>query len=324
MYKIEIESISKNILSRMQGGIRVKSRINRGSDFIVAFPAQVLQEVETITSSEDAEVSGAESLRGKSYLLLDDVAENTYILASLLKRYGVRSSVWQNGVDALEAYKESPMQFDGIITDLRMPMMSGQTFVQEIRRFERQLGGRRVPIIVITAEAAIEEKRLCLTQYGANEFLLKPVKLRELMFALVRMHVSADQGKQKHEKKKSILIVDDDTVGSRFLSTMLTKAGHRCEQAFSVHDGLRLVAEKPQFDIVILDSQLGDGTGPDFLRLLDEKQTEGRRRGMKVISVSGNDVREQKRMYEAGGCGVDGYLQKPARKQEMLGLIQVL
>ncbi len=311
--------ISKNIIQKMRGDIRVKSKLGRGSNFIVAFPVRVAEEVAAMANVNDGEVAGAEVLRDKTYLLLDDIAENTFIVAASLRRYGISSTIRQNGMDALEAYKSAPHPFDGIITDLRMPLMSGQTFIQEIRRLEHESGkSTRVPIMVMTAESATEEKRLCLTQYGATEYLLKPMKLRDLVSVLVRVHSSSENRK----RPRNVLIIDDDAVGSKFLMVSLAKVGHKCAQAFSVAEGVRMLS-RDQYDVVILDNLLGDGTGLDFMRTCERMLAgaDGKRR-TRVISVSGNDVAEQKRMYES--VAVDGFLQKPVRKQDVLGLIQVL
>ncbi len=238
----------------------------------------------------------------------------------------MRSTTKQSGVEALELYKSRPAAFDGVITDLRMPTMSGQTFIQEIRRFEREhVGGRRkVPVVVMTAESAPEERRLCLTQYGADEFLLKPVKLRDLVMALARIHTTSPAGHSTSATKpKRILIVDDDTVGSKFMLITLTRAGHHCVQAFSLYEARQKLEEQTRYDIVILDSFLGDGTGPEFVRLAQQ-----RLEGVKVISVSGNAVEDQRRMYETETKnekhGLDGYLQKPVNRQDLFGMIQLL
>ncbi len=329
--------ISMNILRKMQGDIRVKSRPGRGSNFVVAFPAHVSKEVVALTNAAE-EIPGADVLKGKHYILLDDVAESAFVLAESLKRYGVGSTIRQTGIDALELYKSTPQTFDGIVTDLRMPTMSGQTFIQEVRAFERARSGNRgtlrpVPIVVMTAEAAMEEKRLCLTQYGANAFLLKPVKLRDLISSLAKVHSAGNRQK----RQKGILVLDDDVVGSRFLVSVLSKAGHRCEQAFSVAEGVKIIEEQQRggkwCDIVMLDNLLGDGTGPDFLQQCEKSLLEDtgngnvkRRRRIKVISISGNEPEDQRRMYESAGRqgAVDGYLQKPVKKQDLLGLVQIL
>ncbi len=324
--------ISKNILLKMQGDIRVRSKLGKGSDFILAFPAKASDEVPAVSGSRTEEIPSADVLSGKSYLLLDDIADNTFILGESLKRYGVQSVAKQSGVDALEMFKVNHEAFDCIITDLRMPAMSGQSFIQEVRKFERVANSKKapVPIVVVTAEASGEEKRLCLSQYGATEFLLKPVKLRELASTLVRIHSS-----KSHDRKiqhKRVLILDDDVVGSRFLQATLVRGGHKCVQAFSVAEGVRMIRAGPEFDLILLDNLLGDGTGLDFLKMCEGDLTAGTAKRVKVVSVSGNSVEDQRKMYQevtaeatqGRGVVVDGYLQKPISKQKMLGLVQIL
>lgn len=306
----------------------MKSRPGRGSSFIVAFPVRVSEEVSAIANLGGEDVPpGVDALQGKTYLLLDDVSENTFIVAESLKRYGILSVSAQSGAHALEIFKDRPETFAGIITDLRMPAMSGQSFVQEIRKFERESlrrsVNRPVPILIMTAEAAAEEKRLCLTQYGANEFLLKPVKLRDFLAALVRVSTEGSRAQQRGSRR--VLIVDDDAMGAKFMTVTLTNGGHRCSHAVSMKEGLELLQrEETGYDVIILDNFLGDGTGLEFLKLAGNMLEAGGRRA-KVVSISGNDVEEQKRMYEvAGKCKIDAYLQKPVKKQEVLGLIQII
>ncbi len=313
----------------MRGGIKAKSKLDRGSDFIIAFPVRVAPELSAVAGGPGETVAGAESLAGKSYLLLDDIPENTFILSQILKRHKMMATESNNGVLALETYKSNPSHFDGVITDLRMPMMSGQSFITEVRKFERETKiAHAVPILVMTAENSGEEKRLCLTQYGANDFLLKPVKLRDLIESLIKLH-NRDREKSR-QRKKRVLIVDDDVISSKFTATVLERDGHVCVNAFSVDEGLKELDREgnrngcePEYDVVILDNLLGDGTGMDFLRSAQKLFGEKLWTLPKVISISGNNVEDQRKLYEVDMCRIEGYLQKPARKQDLLAMIQI-
>ncbi len=314
--------ITKNILAMMQGDAKVKSKLGRGSNFIVAFPAKVVPEVSAILGTEgDESVPGSESLKGRTYLLLDDISENTFVMAQILGKFGARATESHDGDDALDRFKRRPEDFDGVITDLRMPGMSGQTFISEVRKFEKDTNrSHAVPILVVTAENSGEEKRLCLT-LGATDFLLKPAKVRDLVSTLVKLH---DKENKKHApSKRRVLIVDDDATSSRFMSAVLTKEGHTCVNTFSVAEGLSEL-QKPDatFDVIMLDNMLGDGTGPDFLRAVVRLNRE---KMPKVVSVSGNSVGDQRQAYEtAAGLRVDGYLQKPAQKRDVVAMVQFI
>lgn len=312
--------ITKNILMQMKGDIRVKSKPGKGTNFIIAFPALVSKEVAPLVSASGGkDTKDPTLLSGKKYLILDDVPENTFILGEALRRCGAEVVTAQSGTAALELFRNRGTDFAGIITDLRMPMMSGQTFITEVRKCERELfhGSAPVRILVVSAESSAEERRQCLSHYGADEFLLKPVKLQELVAALARTH---NKDKPVAISKRA-LIVEDDVIGSQFLFTMLTRAGHKCKQAFSVKEALDMIkpGEAEGWDIILLDNFLGDGTGAEFLMKATQNAEVGRLHA-KVVSMSGNSVEEQRENY--AGYRVDSFLQKPVRKQDLLDIFR--
>eukprot|EP01022_Parablepharisma_sp_SALTPOND_P019939 TRINITY_DN3503_c0_g1_i1.p2 TRINITY_DN3503_c0_g1~~TRINITY_DN3503_c0_g1_i1.p2 ORF type:complete len:761 (+),score=79.40 TRINITY_DN3503_c0_g1_i1:274-2556(+) len=308
--------ITKNIILQMKGDVKIKSKEGRGSNFIIAFPAKVSEEVKAVVGENGSSViKEAELLKDKTYLLLDDVPENTFILKELLCRNGINSIVRQNGLEALEVYREAHSKIDAIITDLRMPIMSGQAFISEIRKYEQENNIPKVPIIVLTAETSLEEKKLCLTQYGANEFLLKPIKQQDMISALIKVH--SNNARPVHKK---ILIVDDDLISSTFLHNVLTQNGNSCVQAHSLEEAKNCF--NATYQIILLDNLLGDGTGLDFIEFATDAITRTSGKMPCVISMSGNTIAEQQATYH--GYHIEGYLQKPVRKRELLDLVQVL
>ena len=69
-------------------------------------------------------------------LYVDDIDENHTYMSEILKHLGITVSHGNNGKEGLEVYLRSPM-LDLIIADLRMPVMSGQQMIMEIRKIER-------------------------------------------------------------------------------------------------------------------------------------------------------------------------------------------
>ena len=156
---------------------------------------------------------------GRKYLLLDDIEENTYLVNHILNSNKANAIVVNRAEEALEKYRVNT-DIDAIVTDLRMPGMSGQQFIMEVRRLEHLTGRRAVPIIVLTGESDPEERMLCLTKYGANEYLLKPIPLSDLMQSLYRVFQSLPV------RKLNILLVDDEPMSSFFMSKVLSGQGH--------------------------------------------------------------------------------------------------
>lgn len=75
--------------------------------------------------------------------------------------------------------------YDVILMDRHMPNMDGLEAARRIRAQE-QGSGRRVPIIVVTADALAQNREDCLAA-GMDDFLTKPVDLTELHEALSRV-----------------------------------------------------------------------------------------------------------------------------------------
>ncbi|GAA0299831.1 hypothetical protein GCM10009087_07060 [Sphingomonas oligophenolica] len=74
--------------------------------------------------------------------------------------------------------------FDMILVDLRMPGMDGFEAIRRIRgRGDAKAG---LPIIVVTADTAIDLRQRCLAD-GADEVLFKPVAMDSLFDAIGRM-----------------------------------------------------------------------------------------------------------------------------------------
>ena len=302
----------------MDGEISVKSKKGRGSNFILAFPANISEEISPFAGVQE-EVDKQYQFEGKTFLLLDDVPDNCFLMKEVLSRHGINSIIASNGVDALEIYKENPKKIDMIITDLRMPVMSGQTFIIEIRKYETETKLAKVPVIIVTAENSIEERKLCLAKYGADEYLIKPIKYNDIIHTIEKLY----SGKPR-EKVKSVLILDDEAIAAKFLSVLLVQNGYKCQVRNSVTEAKQYFKEcGSECDIVLLDNLLGDGTGSDFIifidNLLKEKDIKFR---PTIISISGNTIADQQEAYS--GSNVNGYLQKPIKKQDLLDLIAIL
>lgn len=78
-------------------------------------------------------------------------------------------------------------EFDMLLVDLRMPGMDGITAIRHIRA--RNDAKARLPIIVVTADTAIDLRQQCL-EAGANDVIFKPVAMDALFDAMGRLLAS--------------------------------------------------------------------------------------------------------------------------------------
>lgn len=135
----------------------------------------------------------------QTILIVDDERRMVSLLQSYLEQEGYRVLTAYNGREALEvARRENP---DLVVLDIMMPEMNGYEF----------MGARRAesdtPIIMLTAKVEDEDKIIGL-ELGADDYVTKPFKPRELM-ARVR-NVLRRAG--KNEAKGQTLKVLDITL----------------------------------------------------------------------------------------------------------------
>ena len=173
-------TISRRMANIMGGDITVTSELGKGSTFIFAVEAEVVEwaapkAVEEIT----AEV---EDGRQMSVLIVEDHPVNRMILEAWMSSAGHVSTAAENGQLALDACAEQP--FDLIIMDVNMPVMDGLTATRHIRDGAGINAG--TPIVVLSASARSEDHAAGL-EAGADAYLNKPIDFAALaqMMALV-------------------------------------------------------------------------------------------------------------------------------------------
>jgi CheY-like chemotaxis protein len=93
----------------------------------------------------------------------------------------------ENGVEALNLYRENPEKYDMIFMDVQMPEMNGYEATQKIREWEAEGQRRAVPIIAMTANVFREDIEKCLAA-GMDGHVGKPLDLEDVMVQL-RTHI---------------------------------------------------------------------------------------------------------------------------------------
>lgn len=123
-------------------------------------------------------------------LLVEDNPDLAHWLASLLRAQDFVVDHVDHG-DAADRLLQQA-HYDMVLLDLNIPGLSGKAVLRRLR--ER---GDSVSVIVLTATASLDQKVLCL-EIGADDYLVKPFEIRELvarMQALVRRQMP---GKANH------------------------------------------------------------------------------------------------------------------------------
>jgi CheY-like chemotaxis protein/HPt (histidine-containing phosphotransfer) domain-containing protein len=120
--------------------------------------------------------TGAAGMRGR-ILVVEDNLINQQVALGMLQIEGYTVSVANNGKEALDAYAQDA--FDLILMDCHMPEMDGFAATMEIRRREQASGGKRVPIVALTANAMAQDREQCLDA-GMDDHVAKPFSMHTL------------------------------------------------------------------------------------------------------------------------------------------------
>ncbi len=123
-----------------------------------------------------------EGVRRLKVLVADDNAVNRTVLAKILERANHELTLVESGEEVLDAVQSE--RFDIAILDRNMPGLSGVEAVRALRVME--LGGRRLPVIVLSADVT-EEARREAVDAGADLYLTKPVHATKLLEALLTL-----------------------------------------------------------------------------------------------------------------------------------------
>lgn len=115
-------------------------------------------------------------------LFIEDDRMNRRVVRDMLDVAGAIMTEAESAEDGLALIDAE--NFDIVLLDLRMPGMDGFTALDHIRGRSDAKG--RVPVIVVTADTALDLRARCLAA-GADEVLFKPVAMDALFDAIGRI-----------------------------------------------------------------------------------------------------------------------------------------
>lgn len=179
-------SIVKRFTGLMGGGIHVTSVQGSGSTFTVDLPFGKIKESGKPTRFSD--INGRNDLakdcyavdydfKGKRILLVEDNELNREIAEELIGVTGASVESAEDGVQAVEMFKESAEgYYDLILMDVQMPHMDGYEATRCIRALGRS-DAQKVPIFAMTANAFAEDVQKS-REAGMNAHISKPLDIR--------------------------------------------------------------------------------------------------------------------------------------------------
>ena len=166
--------ISRTLCEMMGGRLQLESTLGGGTRVDINLELVALQPLPASALEERAVQAPTRPL---TILVVDDYPANRLLLSRQLSWLGHQVLEAEDGQQGLEQWSE--YEFDLVITDCNMPVVSGYELAGAIRDEERCQGLSPTVILGLTANAQPEEKIRCI-EAGMDDCLFKPIRLEEL------------------------------------------------------------------------------------------------------------------------------------------------
>jgi len=242
-------AIAKEFIDLQAGTICVSNRADGGAQFTVELPltaptgvlisadaaqlsetqeiaALLLEELRTVTQNPQ---TNSQDAAGKPLVLVvEDNPEMSQFITSMLAP-DYRTATAANGREGLE--QAIALKPDLILSDVMMPYLSGDQFVQQLRTHAELA---TTPLVMLTAKTD-DDLRVRLLRQGAQDYLMKPFSVEELQARVenliaikrVRDRLQQELASQNHDLEA---LVEEVSLRRRELQIALSELKRQAEE----------------------------------------------------------------------------------------------
>ena len=325
-------AISKQLVELMGGTIGVTSRPSEGSTFWFTLPLSLdNQDVALLLPQSD--------LEGVHVLIVDDNKINCRVLHEQLSSWGMRSSAYPTGGEAMRALRETQAARDPYqiaILDYYLPDMDGES----LGRMIKDDPALRETLLVMLTSVGQRGDAKRVSEAGFSAYLVKPVSPSQLLDALsavwgtwkegisttlITRHTLAESQtakavpvpKQEKPIHAHVLVVEDNAVNQRLGMRMLEKRGCRVDVAANGLEAVEMV-ERLKYDLVFMDCQMPEMDG--YEATAEIRRREDASKHTLIIAMTAHTMQgDREKCLKAG---MDDYIAKPIKKESLLEMME--
>lgn len=175
-------AICSKLVELMDGKIELNSQPGEGTSIQVElalnlFEGNIQPQVASMSPGSKLNLSGTR------ILLAEDDETTRMLLMDTLNQAGALTLAAPDGAEALAIFKQPGMNFHLIITDIRMPNLSGPEFINTLTAYCAENNIEIPPVLGLTAHATKNELDI-FRNAGIQKFLIKPFRQQQLVDAL--------------------------------------------------------------------------------------------------------------------------------------------
>ncbi|HZO90557.1 MAG TPA: HAMP domain-containing protein [Chthonomonadaceae bacterium] len=263
----------------------------------------------------------------KRLLVVEDDEVQRNSIVELIGNGDVKTIAVSTGEEALAALQAEP--FDCMVLDLGLPDMTGFALIERIRK-DLQLSN--LPIIIYTAKSLTRKQETELRRV-ADTIIVKDVKsperlLEETTLFLHRVQDNLPQTQRQMLDQvrlndpvlsgKKALIIDDDIRNIFALTSLLEHHHMQVLYAENGRDGIEILENTPDVDIVLMDVMMPEMDGYETTR---EIRKQKRFKSLPIIALTAKAMKgDRETCIEAGASD---YIAKPVDTEQLLSLLRV-
>lgn len=191
-------------------------------------------------------------------LICEDDADVSNLLNIILRHAGFTTDMAHSAAQAKTLLAKN--EYAALTLDLMLPDQDGISLIQELREQEATRG---LPVVVVSANAETDRKKLHGNAPAVADWINKPIDQKRLVMTVKQAT------RQTTSTRPRILHVEDDPDILHIVAVMLEEEAVELSSARNLKAARQMLARK-HFDLVILDLSLPDGSGLDLLPLLQD------------------------------------------------------
>jgi len=334
-------TISRQLITLMQGDIGLKSDPGKGSTFW--FTAVFKKGICFLDGKKT--VAARKNLSGLNVLVVNNHKNSCFVFSELLKSWGCNPVSAKSGPEALSILEKSlhsNINFNILISNFGMPNMNGFQLVKNIRKIKAL---NNLPVIIVTSLGRMGDNTIC-RELGIQGYLTKPVKSDDLKSAIISI-LSKDKAKDQtaapalttrhtiseiRRKRIQVLLAEDYPTNQLIAVRHLTKSGFQVTLAKNGQQAVDLF-KKRQFDIILMDIQMPLKDGYEATRLIRAQEHTLKKilhqnnpgnyvsfRRTPIVAMTAHAIEGYKK--KCIDADMDDYITKPLKKKGLIALVE--
>jgi PAS domain S-box-containing protein len=263
-------AITQRLVELQRGELGLESELGKGSCFFVLLPA-----ARAASAGEDTQDDSAATRARPHILVIEDDGVAASLIESQLEASGYRATLCLAPERAVE--QAAALQPAAITLDMIMKPKHGWEILSELKNDPRTA---QIPVVVVSI---VDQPAVGLA-LGADEYLIKPVEKSVLVETVSRCLAA----REETERRRSVLVVEDDEATREFVAEKLRAAGFSVETAADGAVARERIAGNGELPaLVILDLHLPRVNG---FELLAEWRAAARTARLPVFVLTAKDL----------------------------------